>query len=449
MKLLLVRPKSLNLISNVNVIDLEPLDLEYLYTIAKEENVDCRIFDALHDNRKLKDILINFQPDIVAVSGYITQEQVMIDCSKIVKEYNPSIKVMVGGVHVEINFERFYTDNIDYIMHSSSLEPFKRILKLGVDFDIKELESIDGICYRKNTEWIENRKLLADPNDLPIPDRSHFNENKHLYRYLGYSPCAIVKTAYSCPYECSFCFCRKINGGKYIARDINLVVDEIEGIECDNIHIVDDTFLVNKQRVNTFISLIKERNIKKNFVIYSRADFVVENEEIIKELGSAGVVGIIVGLEAIDDNTLNSYSKQSSKNANEECVRILKKHDIDCLALFIVDMQATKEDFAKLYNWIEQAELKYASVSIFTPIPGTQLYEEYKDKLTTDKIHYWDFIHLVLKPTNLTKQEYYMEYYKLIVKLTLLGKKHGVYDFVDLQYIRDTARNFFASLMEE
>ena len=51
MNVLLVRPKSLNIISNVNVITLEPLDLEYLYTVAVEEKVNCRIFDALLDKR--------------------------------------------------------------------------------------------------------------------------------------------------------------------------------------------------------------------------------------------------------------------------------------------------------------------------------------------------------------------------------------------------------------
>ena len=146
MNVLLVRPKSLNIISNVNVITLEPLDLEYLYTVAVEEKVNCRIFDALLDKRKLQDILSDFKPDMVAISGYITQEQVMLDYCKIAKEYNPSVKVMVGGVHAEVNYTRFYTASIDYIVHTSSLEPFRRILRLGVNFDDRLLENIHGIC---------------------------------------------------------------------------------------------------------------------------------------------------------------------------------------------------------------------------------------------------------------------------------------------------------------
>lgn len=447
MNVLLVRPKSLNIIASVNVINLEPLDLEYLYTAALEEKVNCQIFDALFDKRNLKDILKDFKPDIVAISGYITQEVLMLDYSNIIKQYNPSIKVIVGGVHAQINYKRFYVNTIDYIVHSSSLEPFKRILRLGTSFDESIIKNIDGICYRRENEWIVNKHLPVNPDELPIPDRSHFNMNKHLYRYLSYSPCAIVKTAFSCPYQCNFCFCRKINDGKYAARNIDLVVEEIEGIECDSIHIIDDTFLVSKERINRFISLIKEKNIKKNYVFYSRADFVVENEDIIKELAAIGTKGIIVGLEAIDDNTLNSYGKQCSEDLNEKCVNMLQKYDIDCLALFIVDMNATKKDFEKLYNWVERVKLRYASVSIFTPIPGTSLFDEYKDKLTTDKMQYWDFLHLVLEPTNMSRKAFYMEYYKLFLKLTILGKKSGIYDFVDMQYIRNTAEEHFSKLI--
>jgi radical SAM superfamily enzyme YgiQ (UPF0313 family) len=448
MNVLLVRPRSLNIISNVNVINLEPLDLEYLYTVALEEKVNCEILDCLYDKRKLDEVLNSFKPDLVAICGYITQEALMLDYSRKVKAYNPSTKVMIGGVHAQVNYERFYADSVDYIVHSSSLEPFKRIIRLGTDYDESLLNDVDGICYRKESQWIVNKHLAVNPDELPIPDRSHFNANKHHYRYLGYKPCAIVKTAFSCPYQCNFCYCRKINQGKYAARSIDLVVEEIEGIDCENIHIVDDTFLVNRDRVNSFISLIKEKAIKKNFIFYSRADFIVQNEDMLQDLQEIGTKGIIVGLEAIDDNTLNSYSKQSSEDYNEQCVKLLQKYNIECLALFIIDIKATKDDFSKLLNWVKRTELKYAAVSIFTPIPGTALYEEYKDKITTDKIHYWDFLHLVLEPENMTKHAFYLEYYKLFLRLAMIGKKSGVYDFVDMEYILTTAKEFFRHLLQ-
>lgn len=448
MNVLLIRPRSANMITQVGVIDLEPLDLEYLYTVARQEGFACTIHDDLHAPRDLREVLAEAEPTLVAICGYITQEKIMLDLAEQVKRYSGEICVVIGGVHAEVNYRRFYSDAVDVIVHTSSLEPFRRLLHLVAAGTVcaEYLGQVEGICYRSGGEWSVTGPVLVDPDELPIPDRSFFYQNRHRYRYLGYSPCAIVKTAFGCPYQCNFCYCRKLNQGRYASRDMELVVEEIAGIDCDNIHIVDDTFLLERSRVLSFVELVRSRQLKKNFVFYSRADFVVENEDLIAELARVGTRGIIVGLEALDDGALGGYGKEITQDVNEQCVAVLARHNIDCLALFIIGVEARKEDFDNLYNWVRRTGLKYASVSVFTPIPGTDIYEQYADRLTSDDIADWDFLHLVLEPQNMTRQAFYYQYYKLFMKLSLLGRQRGVYDFVDLGYIRATARSFFDRL---
>ncbi len=156
MNVLLVRPKSLNIIANVDVINLEPLALEYLYTITLEEKVHCEIFDALFDQRKLENVLSAFRPDIVVIGGYITQEALMLDYAARVKNYDPSVQVIVGGVHAQANYERFFIDAIDVIIHTCSLEPFQKLLRLEVPFEAQEskLAEIDGICFKKGNHLL-------------------------------------------------------------------------------------------------------------------------------------------------------------------------------------------------------------------------------------------------------------------------------------------------------
>lgn len=451
MNVLLIRPRSANMITHVGVIDLEPLDLEYLYTVTKEEGFACTIHDDLLQPRDLTEVLREANPQVVAIGGYITQEKIMLSVAEQVKQYDSSIFVILGGVHAEVNYERFYSTAVDAIVHTSSLAPFRQLLHLVQAGNVtpEKLQQVDGICYARGGEWFVTSKVAIDPDELPIPDRSHFNQNKHLYRYLGYSPCAIVKTAFSCPYQCNFCYCRKINQGRYASRDIELVVQEIEGIECESIHIIDDSFLLDRVRVLRFVELIKSRHIEKSFIFYSRSDFVVQNEDVIRQLAEIGTKGIIVGLEALDDSTLGGYGKQVTQDMNEQCVETLARHNIDCLALFIIGVDATKEDFENLYRWVKRVNLKYASVSMFTPIPGTDIYDQYASKLTSRNIEDWDFLHLVIAPTNMTKQAFYYHYYKLFIQLSVLGKQRGVYDFVDMKFIRSTARSFFSRLALE
>ena len=114
------------------------------------------------------------------------------------------------------------------------------------------------------------------------------------------------------------------------------------------------------------------------------------------------------------------------------------------MGMFIVDVDFERKDFTNMYKWVINHDLKHVAISIFTPIRGTQLYEEYKDKLITNNPEYFDYLHITFKPTKISVNKYYFYYYILLIKLFLLAKKQGVYDFIDYgYYIRSFIKNIF------
>ena len=50
------------------------------------------------------------------------------------------------------------------------------------------------------------------------------------------------------------------------------------------IYFVDDDFLFDRKRIELFIKIIKEKKIRKKYICYGRVDFIIKNEDIIKEL---------------------------------------------------------------------------------------------------------------------------------------------------------------------
>ena len=100
----------------------------------------------------------------------------------------------------------------------------------------------------------------------------------------------------------------------------------------------------------------------------------------------------------------------------------------------IVPLTADKDYFETLYQWIVSNRIKYVTVSIFTPIPGTPLYEEYRHRLITEDMEAWDFLHLVVKPEKLTVRSFYRQYLKLFLRLYKIARASGIYDFMDLTY---------------
>ena len=232
--------------------------------------------------------------------------------------------------------------------------------------------------------------------------------------------------------------------GQYVCRDIKDAVEEIKNIKSDNIYIVDDDFLFNKDRLYEFIKLVREKNIKKKYICYGRSDFIAKNEELMSELKDIGLYYVLVGLEAINDNQLLDYNKNSNVTNNVKSIEICNKLGINIMGMFIVDLDYTPKDFKILYKWIKNHNLKHIAISIFTPEMGIETYEMYKDKLITDNPSHWDYLHLVAKPTKMSVKRYYFNYYKLLIKLFLKAKREGVYDFIDYgDYIMSFVKNIF------
>lgn len=435
MKILLVRPPAPNKLSFTKVLDNEPLELEYLHTAIRGAGYEDYIYDALTETSGIEAVLRRERPDVVAITGYITQENLMLEYAALAKKLDNSVSTILGGVHAQLNYRRLYSDGVDYIARSESMEAFVQLLQ-HIERGEGEPSAINGLCYRRGDGYAVNPYSFSHINELPIPDRSHYDRFKKHYRYLDLTEVATVKTSASCPYSCSFCYCTLLNGGRYMARDIARVVEEIEGISGQNIQIVDDDFMVSRERLAEFARLIKERGIRKSFICYARADFISRNEDMVALLREIGFKYFLVGLEAVSNEELESYNKKTSVDENRRCVEIIARSGAHCIALLIVPIEATRRDFENIYHWVVENGLKYVTVSIFTPIPGTPLYEEYRDKLISSNIEDWDFLHLVMEPLNMTRTEFYFEYYKLFIKLYKLARAEGIYDFMDLAFFK-------------
>ena len=72
MKILLVRPAAVNILQHLQVINSEPLELEYLYTVAQKHNWEPFIYDGFNSNKSLTKTIKEFKPDVIGITGYIT-----------------------------------------------------------------------------------------------------------------------------------------------------------------------------------------------------------------------------------------------------------------------------------------------------------------------------------------------------------------------------------------
>lgn len=446
MNILLIRPKpSKETIGLQHVMICEPLELEYLAANIEREDVNVEIIDMILEKRPLEYFIKEYNPDVVGMSGYITHVNVIKDYAKRIKTVNPNCKVVVGGVHAEVLPQDFISKEIDYIVEANGIKTFNAIinnLELSeIESSYEEIESTDAGIEGTHRE---GKKSLKETSfQYLFPDREKVARYRPKYYYMFHNPCALIKTSFGCPYNCSFCYCKEITEGKYFARSIDSVIEELKEIPESEIYIVDDDFLFSRERVLEFCLKLKEHNIQKRFLVYGRTDFISKNEDVIKIFREHGLCAVIIGLESFRNQDLTKYNKRTSILENEKAIRILQRYDIEVYGTLILGMDFSKEDFVSLYKWIRKMGLIFVNLQPLTPLKGTEIYENYEEDLAIKREEFekWDLAHLVLKPEKMTSRRYYYEIIKLYYKITMhptnvkkLIKKYGFKEVLKLSF---------------
>lgn len=434
MKVLLFRPRPhKETIGLQNVMICEPLELEYLASNIATMGHETVIVDMILERKSLAYFLKKHQPDVVGLTGYIAHVNVIKDYAKQIKAYDKTLPVIVGGVHAEVNPEDFESEYIDYIVRANGIRTFMDILNaIENKADAAQITCV----YQKGRDGAEKEKEF----NYLFPNRDIVNKYRKKYYYMFHRNCSLIKTSYGCPYQCKFCFCRQITDGQYFTRTLENIVEELNQIKETEIYIVDDDFLVNRERLLTFCDMLEQKNIRKKYLIYGRADFIAANEDVIRRFKEVGLRAVIVGLESCDSNELVDYNKKTNVKINEEAVAILKKYDVECYGTFILGLDWRKEDFKALGQWIKKLGLVFVNLQPLTPLRGTELYEQYREHFIVKEEEYekWDLAHLVVKPTNISARKYY--WYTMVLYYTITVHPKSAWYMVQKYGLHDTLK---------
>ncbi|NJK96955.1 MAG: radical SAM protein [Bacteroidales bacterium] len=248
---------------------------------------------------------------------------------------------------------------------------------------------------------------------VPFPDRNAVAQYRDKYFYIFHNKVALIKTSFGCPYQCSFCFCRIITAGKYHQRSVKEVITELEQIKETEVYIVDDDFLVNAKWLEEFIYEVTQRNIKKHYLVYGRADFIAHNPELMHKLAKTGLRTVIVGFESFYENELDDYNKKCSVEMYKQTMAILHKENLEVYATIIIPPDWDKKDFRHMVKVLKELKIYFINLQPLTPLPKTRISFPEED-IIIDKQNYpqWDLAHISVRPTKLSVPDFYKEILK-------------------------------------
>lgn len=440
MKVLLVRPwVNKNITTVKNFLFGEPMGIECVSTILKENNIEVLLVDFMVEtDGKLETYLENFKPDIVGVTSQCTDVENVVQIAKMTKQFNEGITVLVGGVQATTYPDSFFLDCIDYVFKSTTRKNIKELLQNVANGNRTVL--IDGV-YSKNLKFENDGEFCF--NEYIVPDRESTAKYRKEYSYIGYKPCAVLQTAYGCRNRCKFCIRWKLEGAMVREIPIEEIVDQIESIDEPYIMICDNDFLINEKRLIRFCELLEERNIKKEYMCYGSVNSILEKPNMLCRLRQNGIVAVIVGYEAFDDSRLKSYNKAATVDDNITATELLRKNNIACWGSFIIHPDWEKSDFKKLIKYINILKPELITFSPLVPHPLTPLYDEFKDRLIYKKEDYdkWNFGDVLIYPSKMSLKAYYWEVLKLTLKVN--GNWHSVKYTLKTFPIKNTLRIIF------
>ncbi len=395
----------------------EPLELEYV-AAGVSDKYDVRILDMRLD-KSLGKHLAEYEPDIVGITSFITQVYITLNLCAKIKAFNPNILIVIGGHHATLSPQDFCDPNIDIIVRGEGVFTFREIVER---FEKKQdVYRVKGIVFFHGNELkCTEPRIYPDLDNLPLPNRSLTEHYRNNYFEETpdelYKPLYTLRTSKGCPYRCKFCSNWKVTRGKYLTRDPYSILEELKTLKGTYIEFADDETFIDIKRMDTLADLIIDSGIKKVFSTAVRSDTVVNNPGLFKKWRQAGLARLLIGAESNRPKDLEYFKKQNTTTNNEKAISILNGMGIKVDASFIISPDYDIEDFDNLAGYVKNLEVEFMIFYLLTPLPGTNLYDELKDQLTTTNLELFDNMHAVL-PTKLSLQKFYREVAYLYFKV--------------------------------
>lgn len=369
----------------------------------------------------------DFRPHVIGFTAVTCEANTVLRYARRIREEADCL-IVVGGNHATCDPSCFNRSEIDYIVIGVGKKSFSELIGHLEEGDRKT--AIPGIAktsigsslsYLPRDYGSEDLMDHCPPRyDLVERYREHYVLEK-LGMKIGF-----VITAYGCTHACSFCTIPGTTGEKYLVHSTDSVVRDIHLLESiPFIRMVDANTFGNPAASRDLCRKIKHLGIRKRFIADVRADTVVRHHDLLKEWKEAGLHGVVVGFEDIQDRRIEGYNKKYQARIIPRSIELLHELNLLIVGDFIVPPDYTEDDFAELEQFIVANGIQVPVLSVLTPIPGTPLYEEMKDRIVVRDLDYYTFTNAVV-PTLLPEKVFYETFSELVKRLQgkAATKKH-------------------------
>jgi radical SAM superfamily enzyme YgiQ (UPF0313 family) len=289
---------------------------------------------------------------------------------------------------------------------------------------VSELIDCDHVVRGEGIRWL--RSYLGEEPDRPIVHPAlPSTERKRIAGVPEPSVCGVLVPGVGCINGCRFCATTHFFGKSYspffrTGRELHRLATRVSReLGCSDFFVMDENFLKDRDRALELLAEMEEHRTPYQFSIFSSA-------ETIESFGVENMVRLGVGFVWIGaESKRETYQKNKGRDLRL-LIRQLRDHGISVLASGILFLEHhTPENIQEDVDFMIDLEPDFSQFMMFTPLPVTALYQQYKAQGLIDHSipfeewhgqHVLNFRHPAFEPrqaTALLKSAFQQEYDRL------------------------------------
>jgi radical SAM superfamily enzyme YgiQ (UPF0313 family) len=292
--------------------------------------------------------------DVVGISSIIVNLGKVREMCLIIRQLSPHSKIIVGG-------------------HVAAIP------------GLKDLIDADHIVQGEGISWM--RRYLGEDEHAPIHHPAIVSGLRtrimgvRLPERKGGTAATIIPSV-GCPMGCNFCTTSAFFGGKGKFINFYQTGDELFDVMCqaedklkvNSFFMMDENFLLHRPRALRLLQRMKEAGKSWTMAVFASANAI--HKYSMQELVELGVTWIWMGLES----PRSSYAKLHGADTRQ-LTHELQAHGIRVQGSTIIGLEHhTPNNMADEVGHAVAHDTDFHQFMLYTPVPGTPLYNEMSDQ---------------------------------------------------------------------
>lgn len=309
------------------------------------------------DDQTLVRELAQDSPDCIMIghTGSTAAHPMAMTTAAQLRQAFPTTTIVYGGVYPSYTAQAILRDHpaVDMIVHG---EGEATAVELAATLaEGRSLAQVQGITWRNGAQ------LQTNPIRPPIANLDHYRPGWELvdwdaYHLFGFGRAAGMQFSRGCTLHCSYCgqwnFWRR-----WRHRSPQNFADELEKLVREYgvriVWLADEHFAADREAARQALEAVAARNLGLSINLNMTAASVVRDADLLPLYKRAGVDNIIMGVEALNDETVEKVDKDNPFAISKKAVRLLRQQGIVSLVNLIYGLE--EETIGTLWTTFRRA----------------------------------------------------------------------------------------------